>query len=201
MDYELLVDERIEDGRSLLAGLAEDGFDVTVAFWAKTSEEGHWSLYVGSTAVRTMSVGDAYLALYGALRRIPNPRITLTDIKIVDPDSPIARAAIEVRDRFPARLPTRYKGERLGDLAIEEAYVYPRTGVMTRSEVLQTVTGLMDRTGAVAPSWVTLRDGTQFQAVPVAIQGNIPGAIQVVFHDLVASTNRAIPVDDVVGIR
>ena len=40
MDYELLVDERIDDGRSLLAGLVEDGFDVTVAFWAKTSEEG-----------------------------------------------------------------------------------------------------------------------------------------------------------------
>jgi hypothetical protein len=200
MDYELLVDERIDDGRSLLAGLVEDGFDVTVAFWAKTSEEGRWFLYVGSTTLRTMSVGDAYRALYGALRRIPSTWITLSDLKIVDADNPVARAAIEVRDRLSARLPTRYKGERLGNLAIEEAYIYPRTGVMTRSEVLQTVTGLMDRRGALAPALVTLRDGTQFQAVPVGIQGHIPGSIQVVFHDLVASTDRSIPVDDVVGI-
>jgi hypothetical protein len=45
-----------------------------------------------------------------------------------------------------------------------------------------------------------LRDGTQFQAVPVGIKLNAPGAIQVVLHDLVASTNRSIPVDEVVGI-
>ncbi len=72
---------------------------------------------------------------------------------------------------------------------------------MSRMEVLQTVTGLMDRTGARAPSLVSLRDGTQFQAVPVGIQGNLPGAIQLVFHDLDDSTNRSIPVDDVVAIR
>lgn len=71
---------------------------------------------------------------------------------------------------------------------------------MTRTEVLQTVTGLMNRTGVLAPSLVTLRDGTQFQAVPLGIQMNVPGAVQVVFQDLVASTNRSIPVDDVVGI-
>ena len=200
MDYELLVDERIEDGKSLIAGLVEDGFDVTVAFWARTSEEGLWFLYVGSASVRTMSLADAYRVVYGAVRRIPGARIPLSSIKLVDPDDPITRSAIEVRDRFPARLPTRYNGKRFGNMAIEEAYIYPRPGSMTRTEVLQTVTGLMNRTGIFAPSSVKLRDGTQFQAVPVGIQGNTPGAIQVVFHDLGASTNRSIPVDDVVGI-
>ncbi len=71
---------------------------------------------------------------------------------------------------------------------------------MTRTEVLQTITGLMNRTGILAPSLVRLRNGTQIQAVPVGIQMNSPGAIQIVFHDLVASTNRSIPVDDVIGI-
>lgn len=200
MDYELLVDDQIEDGRSLITNLLSDRFNVTVAFWVRTSEEGLWFFYIGSDSVRTMSLADAYRVVYNALRRIPNSTISISNIKIVDADNPIARSAIVVRDRYPARLPTRYNGKSLGNMAIEEAYIYPRTGGMSRTEVLQTVTGLMDRSGILAPSLVTLRDGTQIQAVPVGIQMDVPGAIQVVFHDLVASTNRSIPVDDVVGI-
>jgi hypothetical protein len=175
-------------------------FDVTVAFWVKTSEEGLWFLYIGSASVRNMSLADAYRVVYEALRRIPGAGVPLSSIKLVDADNPIARSAIEVRDRFPARLPTRYNGKRLGSMAIEEAYIYPRPGDMTRAEVLQTVAGLMSRTGILAPSLVKSRDGTQFQAVPLGIQGNTPGVIQVVFHDLATSINRSVPVDDVVGI-
>lgn len=123
MDYVLLVDEQIEDGKSLLAGLVHDGFDVTVAFWVRTSEEGLWFLYIGSTSVRTMTLADAYRVVYGALRRIPNTEISISNVKIVDADNPIARSAIEVRDRYPARLPARYNGKRLGNMSIEDAYI------------------------------------------------------------------------------
>ncbi len=205
MDHELLVDEQIEDGKSLLLQLVDDGFDVEVAFWARTSEEGLWFFYIGSTSVLTMGLADAYRAVYEVLRRISDTPISISSIKIIDPNNPISRAAIEVRDRYPARQPNRYHGQRLGNLAIEEAYIYPRNGVMTRPEVLQIVTGLMSWTGALAPSLVTLRDGTQIRTIPVGIQlkdaVNDPGAIQVVFHDLVAGTNRSIAVDDVVGIN
>jgi hypothetical protein len=200
VDYELLVDDQVDEGKSLITGLVDDGFDVSVAFWVKTSEEGFWFLYIGSTSMRTMSLADAYRAVYGVIRRIPSTRLSLSNVKLVDPDNPIAKSAREIRDRYPARLPSRYHGRRLGNMTIEEAYLYPRAGFMTRTEVLQTVTGLMNRTGVLAPSLVTLRDGTQIQAVPVGIQMNNPGAIQVVFLDLVASANRSIPVDDVVGI-
>lgn len=200
MDYELLVEDQIEDGRELISGLVENGFDISVAFWVRTSEEGLWFLYLGTSSIRRMSLADAYRAAYSALRRIPTSNISISNIKIVEDTNPIARAAIEIRDRYPARLPNRYNGKRLGGMAIEEAYIYPRTGQMSRTEVLQTVTGLMNRTGILAPSLVTLRDGTQFQAVPMGIQMNTPGAIQIMFHDLVASTNRSISVDDIVGI-
>lgn len=145
-------------------------------------------------------MADAYRTAYSALSRIPHTNISISNIKIVEDTNPIAKAAIEIRDRYPARLPTRYNGKRLGSIAIEEAYIYPRSGQMTRTEVLQTITGLMNRTGIVAPSLVTLRDGSQFQAVPMGIQMNTPGAIQVVLHDLLANTNRSIPVDDIVRI-
>ena len=180
--------------------MANDGFDVTIALWARTSEEGLWFLYIGSTSLRTMSLADAYRVVYRALRTLPDTKISLYNIKLIDANDPIASSAIQVRDRYTARLPIQYKGNALGDLAIEECHIYPRAGAMSRKEVLQTVTGLMDRTGGLPPSLITLRDGTQIQAVPVGIEMNVPGAIQVVFHDLLASANRSIPVDDVVGI-
>ncbi len=199
MDYELLVEDQIEDGKALISGLRDKGFDVSVALWVRSSEEGLWFLYLGKNSVRSMSLADAYRVAYGVLRRVANTRISLSSIKIVDVNNPIARAAIEVRDRYPARLATRYNSKRLASMAIDEAYIYPRGGEMTRSEVLQTVTGLMNRTGILSPSLVTFRDGTHIQAVPVGIQMNAPGAIHIVFHDT-AGTNRSIPVDSVVGI-
>jgi hypothetical protein len=200
MDYELLVDESIEDGKSIVAELVRDGFDVTVAFWLKTGDEGLWFLYIGSTSVRAMSLADAYRVVYNVVRRIPNVRVSISDIKIVDADNPVAKHAVEIRDRHAARLSTRYKGKKLGDMDIEEAYIYPSTGGMTLSEVLQTVTGLMNRTGSLAPSLITLRDGTQFRAIPVGIQMNLPGPIDVEFRDLSGQSDRSIPVGDIVTI-
>jgi hypothetical protein len=42
--------------------------------------------------------------------------------------NPIAQDAIAWRDRYPGRVPTRYHGKRLGNLAVEEAYIYPKPG-------------------------------------------------------------------------
>ena len=199
MDYDLLVDERIEDGKAFLAELARQNFDVSVAFWVITDEEG-LSFYIGSTDVGAMGLDGAYRVVIAALIRIHAAQYLILTVKPIDANDPIALAAAEVRDRHPARLATRYRGKRLGPLAIDEAYIYPRAGVMSRKEVLQTVTDLMDRAGALAPSVVTLRDGSQIQAIPVGLQMNGPGVIQVLFHDLKTDVNRSIAVDDVVGI-
>jgi hypothetical protein len=201
MDYELLVEPHIEDGKSLIAELSRAGFDVSVAVWVKASEDGHWSLYIGSKSVGSLPLADAYRAVYSAWRDIPSPSIDFSDIKLVEPSDPIAASAMQIRDRYPARLPTRYRGPVLGGKSIDEAYIYPRpTGPMSVNEVVQTVAGLMNRTGALAPSMITLRDGTQIQAVPVGIQMNPPGGVQIILQDLNAGTNRSISADDVVSI-
>ncbi|HWE35596.1 MAG TPA: hypothetical protein VG406_03420 [Isosphaeraceae bacterium] len=148
-----------------------------------------------------MPLADAYRAVYSALRQIPKASIDFSQIKLVEPGNPIAADAMEIRDRYPARLPTRYRGPALGGVSIEEAYIYPRpTGPMSANEVVQTVAGLMNRKGALAPSLITLRDGTQIQAVPVGIRMNTPGGVQIVLHDLNANTNRSVSVNDVASI-
>jgi len=125
MAAEILVETQIEDGRRLVEQLVRDDFDVAVAFWCKTSEESLWHLYIASPLVDPKRPGDAYRPVYASLNKLAGSCIQISDLKLANEANPIARAAIEVRDRYPAPLATRYEGKRLGNLSIEEAYIYP----------------------------------------------------------------------------
>jgi hypothetical protein len=192
----------VEDGRRFIGELVRDGFDVTAAFWVKTAEEGLRHLYVGSNFVDTESLGEAYQRAYACLRRVPDPGFGLSEIKLVPAGNPIVREAIAVRDRFAGRAPTRFRGERLGNLLIEEAYIYPKAmGPMTRHEVLQTVARLMDRSGVLQPSIVTLADGSTIQAIPNAMDMPSPGVVQIAFHDVYTGQDRVVLAEDVTNIQ
>src|SRR6185312_17372515 len=116
MDTELLVENRIEDGQKLVTELVVAGFDVTVAFWIKTFEEGLWFLYIGSTSVEPSKIGDAYRTLYACLSRIPGPWVDMSQVMLIEAGNPIAKDAMAARDRQPGRLPVRFHGKRLGNL-------------------------------------------------------------------------------------
>src|SRR5262245_3407600 len=81
---------------------------------------------------------------------------------------PIAKDAMAARDRRPSRLPARFQDRRLGNLSIEEAYIYPRVGgQMTPREILQTLLDMANRPAGtlVRPSIITLRGGTTVTAL------------------------------------
>src|SRR6266849_668788 len=124
MAKELLVEGQI-DGQKLINQLVRDGFPVAVAFWAKTSEEGFWHLYIASPSVDAERIGPAYGLLYESMRKIPSPWVEFSRIRLLNPANPIAQEAIAVRDHIPGRSPRRHHGKRLADLAIDEAYLYP----------------------------------------------------------------------------
>jgi hypothetical protein len=202
MDTELLVENRLDDGRKLLVQLTRGNFDVTIAVWVKTSEEGLWHFYIASNCLEPGMVGDAYRTVYASLTKIPDSSISLSDIKLIPDSNPIALDAVKIRDRSPVRLPNRHFGKRLGNLAIEEAYIYPRlVGPMSAVEVMQTVTGLMTRTGAIQPSIISLRDGSALSAIPVGLEMPHPGSVQVVLLDLATNNKRIVLADDVVNIQ
>jgi hypothetical protein len=203
MDTELLVDEHVEDGRDLLSELVSAGLDVTVAFWARASEEGLSYLYIASPTVAGGTIGDAYRIVYSALSHLPNSSITPSDLKLVPPQDPIAAGAKAVRDRYAARIPIRYKGSRLGGLAIEEAYIYPSAeSGLDRAAILRTVAQLMNRSGPVQPSLVTLRDGSTLHAIPVGLHAQHPGAgIIVVLDDVKSGRTESLAIDDIANIQ
>jgi hypothetical protein len=210
VDQELLVDDRIDDGEKLLTHLVRSGFDVTVAFWVLTSEGNSWSLYIGSNAVVPGRVGDAYRMLYTCLTKIPDASVSFSEVKLVDLSNPIAKDALAERDRqlarmHRARLPVRYYGKRLGNLAIEEAYIYPPTGPMTRDEVRQTVMALLTRSGPARPSTFTLADGSIIkQAIPIGMHLNLAGltrGLQFELLDPTTNQSQVVAADEVINIQ
>lgn len=204
MDTELLVDNRIEDGQKLLLEMVIAGFDVSVAFWVKTAEEGLWFLYIGSTSVEPSKIGDAYRTLYSCLSRIPNSCIDMSYVQLIQVSDPIAKDAMAARDRQPGRLPVRFRGKRLGNLSIEEGFIYPRMGgQMTPGEVLQTLFGMANRPSAtpVRPSVITLRGGTKATVIITGFNLQMPGGLTIHTLDPALNTNGQILGDDVINIQ
>jgi hypothetical protein len=126
MDTDLLVENKIDDGQRLLNELVRNQFEVSVAFWAKRSEEGLWHLWIASSAVDANHAGEALSKVYAAMTKIPDCQVTPMDISVVNNMSPIAMDAIAVRDRRPSRKLVRFSGRRLGNLETQEGFIYPR---------------------------------------------------------------------------
>ena len=200
MDQYVLVDQRIDDGMKLVARLIKDGFDVTVAAWVQTREEGLWFLYIGSNSVdMTRNLGESYQRLYASLSKLGESVISLSEVKLINSANPIAQAALKYRDQLPGRPQVRSRAQLLGGLAVEEIYIYPLIGPMTPAEVIQTVVGLMSRSGQVQPSQVTLHDGSTLRGIPRGIRS----AGSVVEVDLLdqAGASHSIPLDQIATIQ
>jgi hypothetical protein len=125
MDTETLVENQIDDGQRLIDQLTREEFEVLVAFWLKTSEEGAWQLYIASPSVDMDKLGEAYRKVYASLKRLEQSWVTPSDLKLLNGTNPVAQDALRVRERYPGRIPTRLHGKRLGNISIEEAYIYP----------------------------------------------------------------------------
>jgi hypothetical protein len=124
MDTSTLVENKLDAVRSLIRQLIADKVDVTAAAWVKPSADGDWQLYLVSKTVDAKGLGDAYRATYEALEKLPDPWIGMSEIKLVGIENPIARDILAARAQAPGKRITRYLGQELGGIPIEEAYIY-----------------------------------------------------------------------------
>lgn len=123
MDTATLVNEQIDDGKQLVEGLTKSGFDVAVAFWVLTSEEGLWFLYIASPVVDKDSLATAYRKVYSEISKCRLQWVSHSDVKLIGVHDTATADAIAFQGQ---NLPTRYGGRRLGNMIIEEAYIYPK---------------------------------------------------------------------------
>ena len=122
MDQGSLVEMQIKDGLWIIQELAQHGFDVTAAFWLKTEGE-PWFLYIASRDVDEKGIAAAYRIIHETVKRKPDLWISPFDVKLISPNNPIAQDVLVNRDPRPM-VPTRYHGRRLGNLNVEEGYLY-----------------------------------------------------------------------------
>jgi len=125
MDTYTLVENRRDDGRKLINLLTQTGFPLTAVCWVKTSEEGDWYLYIASNSVDQKGLASAYREVYGVLKTISGTSISFSDVKLVGINNPITKDILEIRERYPGRLPTISRRRQLGSVAVDEVYVYP----------------------------------------------------------------------------
>jgi hypothetical protein len=69
----------------------------------------------------------AYSRVFPELTRSHENWITPFDIKLIGSQHPIAVEATKYRSSvFSTRVGPNYRGRKLGDLIVEEAYIYPK---------------------------------------------------------------------------
>jgi hypothetical protein len=128
MDTETLVDRVIDDGQKLVEALRQHGFDMSAAFWLKASEDDRWSFYIVSPAVDREGLAHAYRRLHPLVRAMPQPFwIDPLAIKLIGPSNPIAQDVLAIHGRAgpPHVSPIRWGGRKLGNVNVEDAYLYP----------------------------------------------------------------------------
>jgi len=124
MDQATLVEHQIDDVPKLIDELKVDNFDVKAAFWLYTSEADQWFLYLVSDVVDQKGIKEAYKAVYKAMKRLTKPSIDPFEVKLVGPGDPVAKAVIDFVSKQYVPLAKRVRGTNLGNVYIENAYIY-----------------------------------------------------------------------------
>jgi hypothetical protein len=125
-----LVEMQIKDGQRLIDRLAREGVAVTAACWVKESESGQWFLYLATPLVgEDGAKRAAYRRVGPHILEMQKEGFSIDplEVKVIGPRDPIAKDVVAHRGGRQARTPTRFRGSRLGELAVEDAYVYPPT--------------------------------------------------------------------------
>ncbi len=121
-----LVSEYRDTGETIARKCAEAGIDVTAAFWVKPSEDGEWYFYLASRDVDDRGLREAFRRVLPVIRQInPPPQFdTLSNLKLIGATNPITQDILSIQSQYPAPFSTWYRGSRLGNMAIDEAYLY-----------------------------------------------------------------------------
>ena len=128
MDQGPLVVEQIESGAELVSRL-RNHFNVEAAFWLKAEDDGPWYLYVAVPQLGDSTVGGAYGEVLRVAAEMPEPKIDPFQVKIIGADGPVARAVLELQQRYPGRIRPRHQGLRLAGVSTAEIYLYPPAAV------------------------------------------------------------------------
>jgi hypothetical protein len=125
MDTITLVEELIADGRRLIDRLVRESIPVIMACWVKPVEGERWSLHIATPLLDEKGAMRAYRDVYRVLRSLGKSWVTDSDITLIGRDDPITKDVLDIMARYPGATPIRSRRPQLGNVAVEETYVYP----------------------------------------------------------------------------
>ena len=124
MDQGPLVTEQIDAGAKL-ASEFDRRTPLHAVFWLKESEEGQWYLYLVSDRITDTNYKLAYGEVHRLLGRGPHLWLDPFQVKVAGVDAPVAKAVIAIQQKYPGQLPMRLRNRMLGDVSVDEVYIYP----------------------------------------------------------------------------
>jgi len=124
---EPLEKEKIEAGMELLRRLAKSDFKVAIALWLWKIERPRWKLILASPLVNQQGPRVAYEkiqdSLYGKFQRISG--LELRDISPVETSDRLIKALRARAKKYHTDMAgERLKEDWLGDVSVDDAYVY-----------------------------------------------------------------------------
>ena len=124
MDNGPLVKEEIDAGRELVRRLDRIR-SVKAAFWLKASASPHWYLYLASERTEAHKDDLTYREVSPVQREMNNPDLDGFRVKVIAADHPLARAAVEIAERYPVAAGRRLGGGSFGNIFADDMYIYP----------------------------------------------------------------------------
>ncbi|MEO6811667.1 MAG: hypothetical protein ABI353_21355 [Isosphaeraceae bacterium] len=124
MDQGPLVIEEIDAGAELVRQF--DKYEpVKAAFWLKASDVPHRFLYIASERIDDKNFVVAYGEVLRLADKMRSPYLNPFRVKLVGVEDPFAKAAVDINQRFPGQMATRFGGKSFGGTSVEDIYVYP----------------------------------------------------------------------------
>jgi hypothetical protein len=124
MDQEPLVSEQKDAARKFIDELAKH-VPVRAAFWLKADEESHWYLYIATDRDRNGSSPEDYDVVVQVSNTIDDPNFDSSRVTLIGLKDPLARAALEMYQRYPQRIPIHRWAETFGRTYVQGLYLYP----------------------------------------------------------------------------
>jgi hypothetical protein len=127
-----LVEMQLQAGQRVIERLGQEGIEIIAGCWAKESESGQWFLYLVTPLVgEDGATSQAYGRVSPLILKMHHEGnwIDPDEVKVIGPTDPIAKDVLGYRRHRPGRVLSWHRGYRLGEMDVEEAYVYPPTTV------------------------------------------------------------------------
>lgn len=123
MDTNLLVENQIADGETLVDRLIAAGVVVRAAFWVKPTDEDRWSLFIATPLFDQVGAIAAYQQVLQVLRTLDEAWISSSDLSLIGENHEWAQAVCDVLREYPNRRATKPGRPTLR--GVDDVYIYP----------------------------------------------------------------------------